>query len=71
MAEWILCKERKPKYDNEVIVSIRETIYAYYSDTYDFTSVGRYDCVYDRWEVGNMYRTDIVAWMPLPEPLRH
>ena len=68
MTEWIPCKERRPDNHYEVIVSIRETQNPDSTIVHEFTSVGRYDIVRQRWEVGNMHRTDVVAWMPLPEP---
>lgn len=68
--EWIPCKERRPDNHYEVIVSIRETQNPDSTVVHEFTSVGRYDSVRQRWEVGNMYRTDVVAWMPLPQPYK-
>lgn len=70
MTEWIPCKERRPDNHYEVIVSIRETQDQYGTIVHEFISVGRYDIVRQRWEVGNMYRTDVVAWMPLPRPYK-
>lgn len=70
MTKWIPCKERTPDNHYEVIVSIREIQDQYGTIVHEFTSAGSYDIVRKRWHVGHFYRTDVVAWMPLPQPYK-
>ena len=65
--EWILCSERLPKYEEEVIVSVRDDSG---DSTLDYSSCGWYACAGDFWVVDNEPNPYVIAWMPLPEPYR-
>ena len=65
--EWILCSERLPKNNGWVIVTILDE----YGDTpYRYTSFGWYLEVANCWIIDAEQRTDVTAWMPLPEPYK-
>lgn len=62
---WIPCSERLPKYEEEVIVSVRDDSG---DTTLDYSSCGWYACAGDFWVVDNEPNYYVIAWMPLPEP---
>ena len=62
---WIPCSERLPKYEEEVIVSVRDDSG---DTTFDYSSCGWYACAGDFWIVDNEPNYYVIAWMPLPEP---
>lgn len=62
--EWILCNERLPKNEEWVIVTILDE----YGDTpYRYTDFGWYLETANCWIIDAQKRTDVTAWMPLPE----
>lgn len=64
---WILCSERLPKNDDWVIVTILEEL----GDTLcRYTDFGWYLEAANCWIIAAEKRTDVMAWMPLPEPYK-
>lgn len=63
--EWILCSERLPEDDTEVIVSCTDdsgdSEFSYTTTGWHFKGV---------WIVGNERSLFVRAWMPLPSPLK-
>lgn len=65
VVKWISCKERLPKNDDWVIVTILDES----GDTpWRYTDFGWYLEAASCWIVEAEQRTDVKAWMPLPEP---
>ena len=65
--QWIPCSERLPKYDDWVIITILDES----GDTPSkYTDFGWYLEAASCWIVDAEQRTDVVAWMPLPEPYK-
>jgi len=63
--EWIPCSERLPSNDDWVIVSVLDEV----GDTpYRYSDFGWYFERAKCWIIDSEQRTDVVAWMPLPEP---
>lgn len=64
---WIPCNEKLPDNDDFVIVTILDE----HGDTpYRYSDFGWY---FDRakcWIIDAEERTDVIAWMPLPEPYK-
>ena len=64
---WILCSESLPKNSDWVIVTILDEN----GDTpYRYTDFGWYLKAANCWIVYAEQRTDVTAWMPLPEPYK-
>ena len=62
---WIPCSERFPENDDWQIVSILDES----GDTpYRYSDFGWYLDKAESWIIDAEQRTDIIAWMPLPEP---
>lgn len=62
---WILCSERLPENDDFVVVTVLDER----GDTpYRYSDFGWYLGSAKCWIVDAEQRTDIIAWMPLPEP---
>ena len=65
--KWIPCSEGLPKNNDWVIVTILDEN----GDTpYRYTDFGWYLEAANCWIVGVEQRTDVTAWMPLPEPYK-
>jgi hypothetical protein len=65
--KWVPCSERLPKNEGWVIVTILDE----YGDTpYRYTGFGWYLEVANCWIIDAEQRTDVTAWMPLPEPYK-
>lgn len=64
---WTPCSERFPIGQEEVIVSCHDDS----GDTpFDYTSCGWVTTDGKYWIVDNEINNHVIAWMPLPEPLR-
>ena len=64
---WIPCKEKLPKYGENVIVSIHDDSGDY---ACDYASFGWYAVKGKFWVVDNEVNERVVAWLPLPRPYR-
>lgn len=65
--KWIPVSRKLPKNDDFVIVSIKDTC----GDTsFVYSDFGWYFNRADCWIVDAQERTDVIAWMPLPEPYK-
>lgn len=63
--KWILCSERLPDSDDFVVVTVLDE----HGDTpYRYSDFGWYFDRADCWIIDAEQRTDVIAWMPLPEP---
>ena len=65
--QWIPCSERLPKDDDWQIVTILDER----GDTpYRYSDFGWYLNRAECWIIDAEQRTDVIAWMPLPEPYK-
>ena len=62
---WIPCKDRLPKDEEEVIVSIHDDSG---DSAFDYSSSGWYAAAGEFWVVDNEATMRVTAWMPLPHP---
>lgn len=64
---WIPCGERLPENDEWVVITVHDE----HGDTpFRYTDFGWYLETAKCWIVEAEQRTDVIAWMPLPEPYR-
>ena len=82
MSNWILCNERLPKHEEDVLVTIKpgtEYWSSYYPDYIVVEAVFYAEDPDDPnerdffrpWDLeGPHYHSEVTAWMPLPEPYR-
>lgn len=63
--KWILCEDKKPSDDDIYIVSIIDDGG---DSEFCYTYTGWYIPEIDKWVVDDTLKSNIIAWMPLPEP---
>lgn len=79
MSEWIPVSERLPKEDGKYLTTVKG-IGSYYNeirsfaislykiDKYDFSDKKGSGWYFYHYEYGYIEETNVIAWMPLPEP---